>query len=200
METKKMGLWSAICATIFGLLYIFALLLTLAGLLQKPWDTFWQLLPSIFLAWSFMSMMACLYKIKNNNKDVYVFVGFAISIIYAAINSIVYFTELTVVIPGILAGNQDQYTILLFEPGKFLFAINGLAYTLMSIATLIASISFNHNGKEAKVKWAMVAHGLVGPFIVGAVLWAPLTYVGALWIITFPSLGIISIKFFLEKE
>jgi hypothetical protein len=200
MEIKKIGFWSAICTTTFGLTYIFALILSLIGLIQRPWDTFWQVLPSLFLAWSYMAMMASYYKVSADCKNIYSFVGFSISIIYATINSIVYFTVLTVVIPAILSGQQDQYSVLLFEPGKFLFAINGLAYALMSIAALIASFTFESKGKEAKVKWTMIAHGLLGPFIVGVVLWAPLTYVGALWIITFPALGIASIRFFSQGE
>ena len=195
-----MGLISAIAATVFGLLYIIALLLTLLNLIPKPWDTFWQLLPSIFLAWSFVSLMGCLYKSTAPNRNIYAFVGVAVSIIYATINSIVYSTVLTVVIPGLLAGKQSELALLLFEPGKFLFSINGLAYMLMSISALLSSFSFERNGKTAKVKWTMLAHGIIGPFIMGAVLWAPLTYIGALWIATFPAFGIASIIYFNQLD
>ena len=193
-----MGLISAIAATVFGLLYIIALLLTLLDLIPKPWDTFWQLLPSIFLAWSFISLMACLYKSISANRSIYAFVGVLVSIIYATINSIVYSTVLAVVIPGLLAGKQSELALLLFEPGKFLFSINGLAYMLMSISALLASFSFNGNGNESKVKWTMLSHGIIGPFIMGAVLWPPLTYIGALWIVTFPAFGIASIIYFTQ--
>ena len=196
MEVQKLGLWSSIAATFFGTLFITALIMTLIGAIPRPWDTFWQVLPSIFLAWSYMIMMLCFYKTSSENRNVWSLAGFTFSIIYATINSIVYFTILTLVIPGMLNGKSEELSILLFEPNKFLFHINGLAYTLMSIAALFSLNAFSSKGNEAKVKWTMLAHGLIAPFVGGAVIWAPLTYFGALWIITFPMMGIAAILYF----
>ncbi len=110
---------------------------------------------------------------------------------YSVMNSIVYFTELTVVIPRVLRSEGGSVSVLLFVPGAFLFAVNGLAYGFMSMAALFASPVFAGPGLETRVRWAMFAHGIIGPFIVGAVLWSPLTYIGALWIVTFPVMGIL---------
>jgi hypothetical protein len=199
MVIKKVGIISSILTTCFGSLYIFALVLTLLKLIPKPWDTFFQLLPSLLLAWSFISMMACYYKSIDENNNLYAFIGLCFAIIYATINSIVYFTVLTVVIPAILSGQQSEFSLLLFEPGKFLFAINGLAYTLMSLSTLILSLSFSKNKNFTFVKWSLFAHGIIGPFIMGAVLLPILTYIGALWVITFPCLCLASINYFKNK-
>jgi hypothetical protein len=200
MNKMNIGFLSALLTTAFGCSFIAALFASLLGLLPQPWDTFWQLLPSIFLAWSFMTLMACYYKSIPNENNIYLLVGFGFALIYATINSIVYFTELTVVIPAILAGTQSNLEVLLFEPRKFLFAINGLAYTLMSLSVLISSLSFRFIKNQAFVKYSMIAHGLIAPFVCGAVIWEPLKYIGALWIVTFPMFGVASLKYFLKSE
>lgn len=196
MKKLKSGYFSSILTLFFGSLYILALLFSLMGYFPKPWDTFWQLLPSIFLAWSFMTTMAIVFKYKSDSASAWPIIGLSFAIIYATINSIVYFTELTVVIPKIIENDYSSLSLLLFEPGKFLFAINGLAYTLMSVSALFVSFSFKNQGSDWFPKWALFAHGIVGPFILGAVLWAPLTYIGALWILTFPIMCIALMRYF----
>jgi len=46
----------------------------------------------------------------------------------------------------------------------------------------------------------MIVHGLIAPFVLGAVIWEPLKYIGALWIVSFPIFGVASIKYFLKSE
>jgi hypothetical protein len=191
MQTSRIGFWAAVIATIFGLAYIVALLATLAGVLVGPWDTFYQLAPSIVLAWSYMVLMACVLDIALPERRIWATIGFGFALMYAVMNSIVYFTVLTVVIPRVLLNEAESVSVLLFEPGAFLFAVNGLAYGFMSMAALFAAPVFARMGFESRVRLAMLAHGLIGPFIVGAVVWPPLTYIGALWIVTFPVMGIL---------
>jgi hypothetical protein len=190
-HTSRIGFWAAVIATIFGLAYIVALLATLTGMLIGPWDTFYQLAPSIVLAWSYMVLMACVLDIALPEQKIWATIGFGFALMYSVMNSIVYFTVLTVVIPHVLRNEAELVSVLLFEPGAFLFAVNGLAYGFMSMAALFAAPVFARRGPEARVRWAMLAHGIIGPFIVGAVMWPPLTYIGALWIVTFPVMGIL---------
>ena len=140
-----------------------------------------------------MLMMLCLYQVSERERNVGAMAGAAFSIIYASINTIGYFTILTYVIPGILNGDAEELTLFLFEPGKFLFNLNGIAYTLMSLAALISSLSFS---PKTFLRRTMVMHGLIAPLICAAVLWEPVKYAGALWIFTFPLMGIASILFF----
>ncbi len=189
--TSRIGFWAAVIATIFGLGYIVALLLTLAGVLAGPWATFYQLAPSIVLAWSYMALMACVLDAAPPERRIWATIGFGFALMYSVMNSIVYFTELTVVIPRVLQNEAGSVSVLLFEPGTFLFAVNGLAYGFMSMAALFAAPVFARQGIETPVRWAMLAHGVIGPFVVGAVVWPPLTYIGALWIVTFPAMGIL---------
>jgi len=190
-STSRIGFWASVIATIFGLGYIVALLATLAGVLVGPWATFYQLAPSIVLALSYMVLMACVFDVASTERKIWATIGLGFALMYSVMNSIVYFTELTVVIPRVLRNEAGPISVLLFEPGAFLFAVNGLAYGFMSMAALFASPVFTRPGLETRVRWAMFAHGIIGPFIVGAVLWSPLTYIGALWIVTFPVMGIL---------
>ncbi|MBW7884127.1 MAG: hypothetical protein H3C34_16090 [Caldilineaceae bacterium] len=190
-HTSRIGFWSAVTATVFGLGYIIALLVTLSGILVGPWATFYQLAPSLVLAWSYMVLMACVLDFAALERRIWATIGFGFALMYSVMNSIVYFTELTVVIPRVLQNDAASLSVLLFEPGAFLFAVNGLAYGFMSMAALFAAPVFGRRGPEARVHWAMLAHGVIGPFIVGAVVWPPLTYIGALWIVTFPVMAIL---------
>ncbi len=69
--TSRIGFWAAVIATIFGLGYIVALLATLAGLLVGPWATFYQLAPSIVLAWSYMVLMACVFDTASPERKIW---------------------------------------------------------------------------------------------------------------------------------
>ncbi len=136
-------------------------------------------------------LIACVLDAAPPERRIWATIGFGFALMYSVMNSIVYFTELTVVIPRVLRNEAETVSVLLFEPGAFLFAVNGLAYGFMSMAALFAAPVFARLGLEARVRWAMLAHGVIGPFIVGAVVWPPLTYIGALWIVTFPAMGIL---------
>ena len=161
-STSRIGFWAAVIATIFGLGYIVALLVTLVGGLSGPWATFYQLAPSIVLAWSYMVLMDCVFDVASPQRKIWATIGFGFALIYSVINSIVYFTELTVVIPHILRNEAQSVSVLLFEPGMFLFAVNGLAYGFMSMAALFAAQVFAQPGAETRIRLAMLAHGVIG--------------------------------------
>jgi hypothetical protein len=199
-HVAAIGTRAGVLATVSGLGYIIALLLSLAGVLTGPRATFWQLAPSIVLAWSFMVLIGAVVESSAPERRVWALIGFGFSLIYATINSIVYFAELTVVIPHVAAGQVGDLSVLLFEPGKFLFAINGLAYFMMSMAALFASAGFVRDGFQGKVRWAMVAHGVIGPAIAAAVVQPVFTYIGALWIITFPVMSVMLTMLYSRRQ
>ena len=191
--TCLIGFWAAAVSTVFGLAYVVALLANLTGAVDDgPWATAYQLAPSIVLAWSYMVLMACVLDAAPSERKIWGVIGFGFALMYSVLNSIVYFAELIVVLPKVLRNEGESVSVLLFEPGAFLFAVNGLAYGFMSMAALFAAQVFALNGaEEARVRRAMLAHGVIGPFIVGAVVWPPLVCIGALWIVTFPVMGIL---------
>ena len=196
-HTSRIGFWAAALAAALGFAFSAAAFAQIAGSLVAPWDTFWAVAPSIFLAWCYMVLMACIQDAAPPERKLWATIGLCFALIYATTNSIVYMTVLTVVIPHILRNQETAVDVLLFEPGKFLFALNGLAYGLMSVSALFASPVFAQRGRlEAQVRWAMVAHGVLAPAIVGALAWPWLTFLGALWMLTFPVMTILLAKWF----
>jgi hypothetical protein len=191
-STPLVSYWAAVASTVFGLGYVAALLATLTGAIAEgPWATACQLAPSIVLAWSYLILMACVLDVAAPERRVWATVAFGFALMYSVMNSIVYFAVLCVVIPKVLRNQGESVSVLLFEPGKFLFAVNGLAYGFMSTSALFAAPVFARHGTEARVRRALLAHGAIGPFVVGAVAWPPLTMIGALWIVTFPTMGVL---------
>jgi hypothetical protein len=195
-HTSRIGCWAATLATGFGFAFSVAAFAQVAGVLAAPWDTFWMVAPSIFLVWCYMILMACILDAAPPDRKIWATIGLGFALIYATMNSIVYMTVLAVVIPHVLQNQSAAVAVLLFEPGHFLIAVNGLAYGLMSISALFAAPVFVRRGLETRIRQAMVAHGVLAPIIVGALAWPWLTYLGALWMVTFPVMTILLATWF----
>ena len=118
--------------------------------------------------------------------------GFAclcFAVLYATINSIVYFVQLVVVTPLIFQGHSELAGMLAFLPRSFMLSLNALAYGLMSVSAFLAAFAFTGRARRF-VRGAMWAHGAIGPVVIAAIFWPKMTYVGALWIVTFPVMAL----------
>ncbi|MGZ4918313.1 MAG: hypothetical protein ACXV5E_07910 [Halobacteriota archaeon] len=182
----RFGFWSAVLSLIFGLAYIIALFATLLGFLTPPWDVAYQVAPSLPLASAFVVLMISVHYYAASDRKIASHVAVAFATVYAVLASMVYFILLAVVIPNILAGQSDRVSLLLFDAGSFLVAVDGLAYGFMSLAALFAAVVFVGTGLVKWTRWALIAHGLLLPIIVGAVVVPALLPIGVLWVITFP--------------
>lgn len=186
----KIGFGAAVFTAVFGIAYIIALLATLAGLLQPPWDMTYQVIPSIFLAPAFLVLMIAINNYVPEDRKIWSNIGMAFAVMYATIVSMVYFTVLSVVLPNILHGTADKLGILAWELGGFLQNVDGLGYGFMSLATLFSAFAFAGKGIETWARRFMIAHGVIVIGIVGAVFLPVLFAIGALWVITFPLFSI----------
>ena len=104
-------------------------------------------------------------------------------------NSIVYFVQLLVVTPLVFQGNGDLAGVLAFGPRSFMLSLNGLAYGLMSVSAFLAAFAFPGRAQRF-VRSAMWAHGAMRPIVIAAIFWPRMTYVGAVWIVTFPAMAL----------
>jgi hypothetical protein len=76
--------------------------------------------------------------------------------------------------------------MFIFVPfDSFLYAVDILGYSFMSVATLFAAMVFTGRGLERVVHWFLVANGLLLPFLALQMYFHSLIYVAALWAITF---------------
>ncbi len=74
----------------------------------------------------------------------------------------------------------------LFIPYRsFLFAVDLLGYSMMSLSTLFAAFALAEPDARA-ARYAMIANGLIAPFLAFQMYWPSLIWGGALWAITFP--------------
>jgi len=194
--TSRIGFWVVVFAGIAGLFYEIAALAELAGIIKPPISLAYILAPSLVLALSFPAVISCVLDVVPVERKIRVRIGLNLILVYSAINSIVYFSQLTVVIPKMLAGQSADVSLLLFESGKFMYAINGLAYGLMSLGTLFTAFAFENVGMHKWVRWSMIAHGMLAPFITGALFVPAFFAIGILWLVTFPIMMIALARMF----
>ena len=119
--------------------------------------------------------------------------GVAFGLLYCADVSMVYFTQLAVVVPAQLSGQINEKEVLLFDRRTFLMAVDCLGYFFMSLSTFFAAFAFRKN------KWlyrGLLWNGALMPILVLAFFYPVFYYVGAVWMITFPLAMINAAKFF----
>ena len=193
LTINKIGLWSATLSVIFGLGYSIPQILSELKVIPHPQDLFWLFLPSLFLAPVFLISMICLHYAADAGLKICTAIGAAFAILYCADVSMVYFTQLSVVVPAQLQGQVSEKQVLLFDRKTFLMAVDCLGYFFMSLSTFFAAFAFRKN------KWlyrGLLWNGALMPILVLAYFYPVFYYVGAVWMITFPLAMISAVKFF----
>lgn len=200
-SARTMGFWAAVCCAGFSLAYIVAQLFEWAGLLGSSGGPHAQstalgiailLTPSLLLGPSFVVLMAALHVATPPEGKVFSLAGLAFATIYATLTGMVYFVQLTFVGPRIAAGDTAGIELLLFVPYKsFLFAIDLLGYSLMSLATMIGAFALPAESDSRRARWAMIANGLILPFLVFQMFVPELIWPAAAWAVTFPAMAIL---------
>ena len=69
---------------------------------------------------------------------------------------------------------------------SFLYAVDILGYSFMSVATLFAFPIFRNRGQDRVVRLFLLANGLLLPFLAFQMYYHPLIWVASLWAVTFP--------------
>jgi hypothetical protein len=194
--TRAMGWWSAVLATIYSIAYVIGQLAEWAGWLgsrggpesaSTPLGIVILLTPSIVLGSSFLVLMICVHQAAPPERRVWSQAAVAFATIYTALISIVYFVQLTLVGPRLASGRTEGIEVLLFVPfDSFLYAVDILGYSFMSLATLFAAMVFTGTGLERAARILLAANGLLLPFIALQMYVHPLIWIAALWAITFP--------------
>jgi hypothetical protein len=98
-----------------------------------------------------------------------------------------YFVQLTLVGPRLARGEVQGIEMFVFVPfDSFLYAVDILGYSFMSVATLVAALALRDRGIERIARRFMIANGLLVPFVALQMYYPPLLWIAALWAITFP--------------
>jgi hypothetical protein len=196
--TNRFGFWAAVAAFVTSVGYGIPQLLQVAGVLPDPWDRILIFAPSLALAPSFVLTMAAVHVAAPAKWRAFSLGALGVAVMYATMVSIVYVTQLGVVIPHQLRGEGASIAFLACcGQGQFLTGVDLLGYTLMSVATLLAAPVF----ADRSARWWMAANGLLAPFLIAQLAWPALIYVGALWLITFPvAMAMVALAFTREPS
>jgi hypothetical protein len=145
------------------------------------------LTPSILLGSSFLVLLVALHQATPTDKRVWSLSAVVFGTAYALLVSMTYFVQLTLVAPRIARGEVRGIEMFLFVPfNSFLYAVDILGYSFMSVATLFAALAFTGRGLERVARWFLIANGLLIPFLVLQMYFHWLIWPAALWAVTFP--------------
>jgi len=193
---SKFGYWSAFLASLFSIIYIFGQLAEWLNLLgsgggpenaSTPLGLIVLLTPSLLLGSSFAVLMISVHYYAPEDKKIWSHAGVIFATIYTVLISINYFVQLTLVVPHLLRGETASIRFLLFTPfDSFLYCVDILGYSFMSLSTLFAAFVFTGEGLEKTARRFLIANGLILPFIALQNYYHPMIWVASLWAITFP--------------
>ena len=193
---RAVGFWAAVLATFFSLTYVVGQLAEWLGWLgsaggpgsaSTPLGVAVLLTPSLLLGSSFLVLLVAVHRIAPTGRKVWSQAALAFGTVYAVLISMTYFVQLTFVGPRIAEGRTQGIEVFLFEPfDSFLYSVDLLGYSFMSVATLFASQVFTGGGLERTARLFLIANGLLLPFLVGQLYFPALIWPASLWALTFP--------------
>ncbi len=170
----KFGRWSSLFSLAFSLIYIVGQLAEWLGLLgsgggpesaSTAIGLIVLLTPSLFLGVSFTVLMVSVHYYARADRKIWSHIALLFATIYTTLISINYYVQLTLVVPHLLRGEVESVRLLLFTPfDSFLYSVDVLGYSFMSLSTLFAAFVFTEK-EERKARWFMIANGLIIPFL-----------------------------------
>ncbi|HUU46527.1 MAG TPA: hypothetical protein VM118_12420 [Acidobacteriota bacterium] len=195
-STKAVGFWSAVLATVFSLTYVVAQIAEWLGWLgsqggpesgSTPLGIVVLLTPSLFLGSSFLVLLVSIHQAAAPDRKIWSHTAVGFAIAYAVLISTVYFVQLTLVAPRMAQGRIGGIEPFVFVPfDSYLYAVDILGYSFMSVATLFAARVFTGGGLPRIIRWFLTANGLLIPFLVLQMYFHPLIWIASLWAVTFP--------------
>ena len=198
--TWRVGFWAAVLSALFSLLYVVFQLAEWVGLLgsaggpesaSTPLGIALLLTPSVLLAPSFVVMMIGVLHLVPESRRIWGQAGVAFATVYATLIGIVYYTQLTLVMPRMMEGRTEGIEVLLFTPfDSFLYSVDLLGYSSMSLATLFAAFGLAGTPSTRIARRFLLANGLLLPFLLFQIYVNPLIWVASLWAVTFPGAAV----------
>ncbi|MBN2321805.1 MAG: hypothetical protein JXR49_22190 [Acidobacteria bacterium] len=195
-STKSVGFWSAVLATIFSLMYDIGQIAEWIGLMgsgggpenaSTPLGIVVLLTPSLFLGASFLLLIVSIHYLSSPDRKIWSHSAVVFATIYAALISINYYVQLAWVMPRLAAGRIQGIEAFLFTPfDSFLYAVDILGYSFMSLSTLFVARAFTGKGLERIVRLFLTANGLLLPFLALQMYFHWMIWIAALWAVTFP--------------
>ncbi|HPG41510.1 MAG TPA: hypothetical protein PLP19_10335 [bacterium] len=198
---KKLGFITAILSFIFYVTFDIAAIAGMTGVITSPFINSLSLYaPSLLLAYSYLGMTIAIHYDSISKVNIFSFCALALAVIYTTLNSIVYVIQVVIIAPSFLNNTFAMVSLFEMAANKPLYAVNGLAYTLMGFSTLFISFSIKGKGIERKTKIALFIHGIVAPTVFGALLYKAFFVLSATVGITYPISAILIAKYFASSR
>jgi hypothetical protein len=195
-SARTVGFWSAVLATAFALAYDLAQIAEWLGWLgsaggpesaSTPFGLAVLLTPSLLLGSAFLMLMVSLHQVTPAERRVWSHGAVAFATVYAVLISGVYFVQLTLVAPRLASGRIAGIEPFVFVPfDSYLYAMDILGYSFMSVSTLLAARTLRGDGAERVARVLLTANGLLVAFLLFQMFVHRLIWVAALWAVTFP--------------
>jgi hypothetical protein len=166
--------------------YSIVQILQLLAVLTFPWDEILIFGFSLGIPVPFVIAMIALHHTAPAERRIWTHCAVVLAAMYATLVTIVYSTQLAVVVPAKLAGNAAAMQGLTVSAGTFMWVIDGAGYILMGLATLFAAGAFTADSKHRWLRRFLIANGLIDPVILAVYMFPWLLPAGGLWIITAP--------------
>lgn len=147
------------------------------------------LLPSLLLVTAFVVLLVSIHYCAPDERRIWSHLGVVFGTMYAVLTGGTYYVQLTFVLPHLLSGSGESVGVrpFLFVPfDSFLYSVDVLGYSFMSLATLCVAFVFTGTGLERTVRWLLIANGLLLPFLAFQIYYHPLIWAASAWAITFP--------------
>jgi hypothetical protein len=206
----KVGYFAAILAAVFSITYDVGQLAEWLGLLgsaggpesaSTALGIVVLLLPSLLLGPAFVLMILALHHQARAEHKILTHAALIFATVYLVMISMNYFVQLTYVLPHMISGELESVAFALFKPfDSFLYSVDILGYSFMSLATLFAAFAFTGKGVEERMRISLLINGLLIPFIALQNYYHPLIWGASIWAISFPASAIYSAKFFKQSS
>jgi hypothetical protein len=189
-SSAALGFWSSFIAFLSAAAYSISQIISppLLPILKYPWNEILIIAPSLVLAVVFVIVMNCVHEYAANDNKIWSRIGLSFAVMYALFVGFAYIIQLATVIPATLRGEGNEVLFLALTKAHWIQAVDGLGYSLMSLATLFTYPVFAERGFDRGVRRFFLAHGLLAPFVVLPLWVPPLIVIGTLWFITGPGL------------
>lgn len=206
----KVGFWAAASASVCSVAYDAGQLVEWLGLLGSGGgpesDSTWYglvvlLVPSLFLGISFVVLMGSVHLHASSDRRIWSQTALTFAIMYGTLICMNYFVQLTLVAPALHRGDvPDHVKPFLFHVfNSFIYSVDLIGYSFMSLSTLFAAFVFPGLGLERVARYFLIANGVIVPFIALQTFYHPMIWAAALWALTLPGSTIALTVFFRRK-
>lgn len=180
---SQFGRVSAGAACAASIAYGVAQVLQVAGMLPTPLDRFLIFAASLVLAPCFVLALVAACVQASPSQRIWRFSALSFALLYAGLVSVVYVSQLGVVLPRELAGTEAGFELAACcsfrQP---MTVIDLLGYTYMSLAMLLLAPSFG-----GPLRLLLALNGLLAIPIFLQLFWPALIWLAAPWLILFPA-------------